>query len=97
MIEIIKGDTQSITVILKNDGTQVDFESGDTVTMEVTKRNGTTKYIDKEVTSFIDGQAIINLSTTDTNLAKATYLYKIIYDKANGERFTLISNELVIK
>ena len=97
MIETYQGDTKSITVILKSNGTQINLVSGDSITLTVKKSNSAVKYIEKIVTSFTNGQAIINLTTTDTNIEVGNYVYDIQYDKQNGERYTIISDLFVIK
>jgi predicted nucleic acid-binding protein len=97
MIEVTKGDTKSITVILKSSGVKVPFEVGDIITFTVKKRIGQlTNDIQKIVSTFTNGEAIINLTTTDTNIAIGTYQYDIQYDKENGERYTIIKGRFVV-
>ena len=98
MIEIFKGDTKSITIILKSNGVAVPFVTGDTITLTAKKNTSQiTKDIEKIVTTFTNGQAIINLTTTDTDINTGTYLYDIQYDKENGERHTIIKDKIIIK
>lgn len=96
-IDIIKGDTKTITVRLKDGETLVPFENGDVVKMYVKKTaTQTTNDIYKEVSTFTDGEAIINLTSADTSISPKIYVYLIKYYKGANEIYTIISGNFTI-
>lgn len=96
-IKIVKGDTKSITIRLKNGDTDVPFEDGDEVVMTVKKgANQTANNIEKIVDTFTNGEAIINLTTEDTSINAGIYLYTIKYYKSNNEIYTIISGNFTV-
>lgn len=86
-ITIIRKDTASLTIALDNykltDGDRVTF----TIAREVEEQ---TPLVQKVITTFDDGIAVINLMTGDTNLEIGTYKYDIQLDLADGRRDTII-------
>lgn len=96
-IELTKGDSKSITVIIKSNGVKVPLVSGDIVYFSARQKPSQTTYdIQKTITSFTNGEAIITLLSVDTNIDTGTYLYDIQLSKANGEVFTIIKGDLKI-
>lgn len=89
-ITIFKQDTGSFTVGYQVDGQDISFETGDTVRMTVKKSGESTNLFEKEITSFVDGKAIISISSDDSNNASGVYQYKIKIELANGQKHTII-------
>ena len=77
-IEMINGDSETITVIFKNDGVLVPLVTGDIVDFTVKRYADNTKIeLQKRIETFTDGRAVIVLNPEDTiNLAGA-YEYDI--------------------
>lgn len=93
-ISMVRGDSESLTIrLIEEDGTtQFDFESGDTVYFTVREALGsTTTTIQKVVTGFLDGVAVIELVPSDTNnLFFRTYVYDIQWTRADGQIKTIV-------
>ena len=84
---VIKKDTVSFTVSLDN----YILSDGDKVTFTVAKKLEQEKpIIQKVVTSFVDGVAIVTLDSIDTDIEIGTYLYDIQIDLASGVIDTII-------
>ena len=80
---MIRGDTESITVKQEKDGEEIPFETGDTVTLTVKKLADQPTLIEKKITSFEDGKAIIQFLPEDTKELKFG-IYKYDIQKSNG-------------
>jgi len=92
-ISMVRGDSESLTVrLFDEDGDQVNFETGDTVYFTVRYELGDSDTtIQKVVTGFINGEAIINLNPDDTSdLYFRTYVYDIQWSKADGQVKTIV-------
>lgn len=96
-IELTKGDSKSITVILKSNGVKVPLVNGDIIYFSAKQKPSELTYdIQKTITSFTNGEAIINLLPTDTNIDTGSYLYDIQLSKASGEVYTILKGKLNI-
>jgi hypothetical protein len=96
-IELTRGDSKSITVIIKQNGIKVSLVTGDKIYFSVKRKQTQTEYdIQKEVTTFSNGEAIINLLSTDTTINEGLYLYDIQYNKASGEVYTIVKGNLTV-
>lgn len=93
-ISMVRGDTEALTVrLIDEDGvTQVDFEFGDTVYFTVRDALGdTATTIQKVITGFVDGEAIIEILPADTSsLFFKTYVYDIQWTRADGQVKTIV-------
>lgn len=92
-IAMVRGDTESLTVRIFDDaGTQLNFEFGDTVYFTVREIIGdTTTIIQKVITGFTDGEAVVQIDPADTNdLFFKTYVYDIQWTKADGQVKTIV-------
>lgn len=92
-IYLRKGDNSSLVVYLVDDnGNQITFQNGDIVYLTV-KRDllSQNKIIQKVITEFTKGEALINFVPKDTkNLETRSYYYDIQYTKADGFTKTII-------
>ena len=92
-ISMIRGDSEAIKVSCKDEnGVDVHFADGDIVYFTV-KRNTRTeeKILQKIVTEFTDGVALISISPTDTReLNTGAYYYDIQLNRANGQVKTIV-------
>lgn len=96
-IELTKGDSKSITVILKSNGVKVPLGDGDIIYFSAKQKPSKQTYdIQKTITSFTNGEAIINLLPTDTNIDTGSYSYDIQLNKASGEVYTILKGKLNI-
>ena len=90
---MIRGDTETIKVSCKDaQGVDVPLEDGDTLYFTV-KRNTNTeeKILQKIVTEFTDGVALITIFPEDTKeLKTCSYYYDIQLNRANGQVNTII-------
>lgn len=79
-LTMIRGDSETITVAAEDgDGVALPFETGDTIYFTV-KANTltTTKLIQKSITAFTDGAAVIELLPEDTKpLRYGSYRYDV--------------------
>ena len=95
---MVRGDTDSITVRQEKDGEEMPFVAGDTVTLTVKKMADRPTLIEKKITSFEDGKAIIQFLPEDTKeLDFGKYKYDI--QKSNGDSVKTIIyySDFVIK
>lgn len=96
-IELTKGDSKSITVILKSNGVKVPLVNGDVIYFSAKQKLSQTNYsIQKTITAFTNGEAIIGLLPADTNIDTGSYLYDIQLSKASGEVYTILKGKLNI-
>jgi hypothetical protein len=92
-ISMIRGNTESITVKLSlADGTPKALVSGDKVYFTVKKNLlDTVKALQKIVTTFVDGAAIITLAHTDTaSMPILQYYYDVQITFADGTVKTVV-------
>ena len=91
-ITITRGDTEVITIEMKDENGAVPFVTGDTVYFTVkVDANTATKILQKTVTSFTDGKAVITLVPADTSsLAYGFYLYDVQFNRADGNVKTIV-------
>ncbi len=92
-ISMIRGDSESIIVSCKDsNGDPVPFEPGDTVYFTVKETvNTDVKLLQKQVTEFENGKAIIEILPEDTkHLRFQSYVYDIQLTKAGGVVTTII-------
>lgn len=93
-IYMTRGDYESITVSLKDtDDEPIPFNIGDTVYFTVkTDARTSVKILQKTITSFVDGNAVISILPSDTaSLNYGTYLYDIQWSRADGFKRTIIT------
>lgn len=100
-ISMIRGDSESFAVnAIDGDGVQLPFEFGDTIYFTV-KDNVSTeeKRIQKVITTFVDGEASIEILPEDTkNLYVREYVYDIQWNKADGTvRTIILPSSFIIK
>lgn len=91
-IYMIRGDSETITVSCEENGEKVYFSEGETIHFTV-KDNvySKNKRLQKIITSFVDGEAIIEIDPEDTKgLDFTTYEYDIQYTDKNGRVKTII-------
>ena len=92
-ISMLRGDTAAITVSVTDPaGASVPLEAGDIVYLTLKKSVDTeAKVLQKVVTDFIDGTALIELAPGDTNDIKpGIYMYDIQLTRANGKVYTIV-------
>lgn len=77
---------------MDQDSEQFDFENGDTVYFTVRDALGDSQTtIQKVITGFLDGKAVIILDPSDTsNLFFKTYVYDIQWTRADGQVKTIV-------
>ena len=93
-ISMTRGDSEAIKVTVKDTlGNIVPLVTGDTIYFTVRDHMmSTTKIIEKIITEFDDGQALITIDPQDTNdLRFASYVYDIQLTKENGNVKTIIT------
>lgn len=96
-LTIIRGDTCSLTLTKTSEGVEVPFETGDTFIFSAKKKLKQTTYdIQSDTFVITDGKAIINLSSTDTDVKEDDYYYDIQYTDVEGDIYTLIRGKLTI-
>lgn len=90
-IRMIRGDTEQLVVTCQlSDGTERPFEEGDTVTLTVAWPLGET-VLQKAVTSFVEGTAVILIAHVDTNeLTPGEYVYDVQLTTRDGTVATII-------
>jgi hypothetical protein len=100
-MSMIRGDSETITVTCYDtDGIQISLVSGDTIYFTVKESEyETTKILQKVITTFTDGKAIIILDPADTKSIKfKTYKYDIQLTNEDGTVTTIIPvSNFVIK
>ena len=92
-ISMIRGDSEAIKVSCRNEsGVDFPFTEGDIVYFTIKKSVYTEeKILQKIVTEFTDGVALINISPEDTRELKiGAYYYDIQLNRANGLVKTII-------
>ena len=92
-INMIRGDSQVITVSCKDsNGIVIPFETGDTIYFTVkTSVYSEPKIMQKVITEFVDGNAIINIAPIDTKLLDfRCYYYDVQFSKTDGTVTTII-------
>ncbi len=92
-LSMIRGDTETLTVACQNTaGEAVPFVDGDIVYFTVKKSvRDEEKALQKIVTDFLEGEAIIEIYPEDTkHLNFGKYVYDVQLTKANGDIFTIV-------
>jgi hypothetical protein len=92
-IFMIRGDTETILVSCKNsEGEPVPFVPGDTIYFTVKRSTrDEKKVLQKVVTEFQDGKAVIEIEHEDTkDLEFQTYVYDVQHTSAGGKVTTII-------
>ena len=91
-MSMYKGNTASFKVSSEIGGVDTPLVTGDTVYFTVKKStSATTKILQKIITSFIDGEAVISLDASDTSsLTAGNYVYDIQINFASGDVKTII-------
>jgi hypothetical protein len=92
-ISMIRGDSEEIKVSCRTEsGVDFHFAEGDTVYFTVKKNTNTEeKTLQKIVTEFIEGVALITIFPKDTReLKTGVYYYDIQLNRANGQVKTII-------
>ena len=93
-ISMTRGDSEAIKVTVKDTlGNIVPLVIGDTIYFTVRENLlSPTKIIEKIITEFVDGQALITIHPQDTNHLRFTsYVYDIQLTKENGSVKTIIT------
>ena len=91
-ISMIRGDTEAMTVACTEDGVARSFVTGDTVYFTVKKSvSDTVKILQKVITNFTDGKALIDILPIDTKTLDAKpYMYDIQIVFSNGTKKTVV-------
>ena len=90
---MIRGDSESLTISMEtNEGFDEYFKDGDIVYFTVKETIATDKKIlQKIITSFVDGKAIIEILPTDTqDLRVKDYVYDIQLTKGDESVTTIV-------
>ena len=92
-LTITRGDTDNITVTIKENDIQVPLVDGDTVYLTVKKSiNDKVIILQKIITAFTEGSAFITINPIDTDdLAFSDYVYDIQLTKVDGTITTLVT------
>ena len=92
-LTMIRGDSESITLLLKKDGEIIPFNQGDTVYFTVKQSPNTDKIMmQKIITTFDeDGSCTIEINPDDTkNFSFRDYVYDIQLNDSNGRVTTIV-------
>lgn len=92
-LSMVRGDTENIFIAFTNEtGTPIPFVTGDTIYFTVKKSVDTTeKVMQKIITEFQDGKAVVGISHNDTkDLDYGCYYYDIQYTMLDGTVKTII-------
>lgn len=92
-LSMIRGDSESIILSLKEDGNMIPFNQGDTVYFTVKQSSNTDKIMmQKIITTFNeDGNCIIEIYPDDTrDFSFRDYVYDIQLNDSNGRVTTII-------
>lgn len=91
-MEMFKGDTGSFTLKIAKNGADYDFVTGDVVAFLMKRTLDQETYtISKEITTFVNGAAVITLEPADTtDLDTGPYFYSIKYTDDTGVVNTLV-------
>ena len=93
-ISMTRGDSESLTV------KGLSLVHGDIIYMTArTNVNSVTKELEKKITEFVNGEAVIGITPEDTkNMRFMTYVYDIQLTRADGSVTTIIKeHELKIE
>ena len=92
-ISMTRGDTEAMTVSCTEDGVSRAFVTGDTVYFTVKKSaSETEKILQKVITSFTGGKALIDILPTDTKMLDTrAYVYDVQIVFSNGTKKTVIT------
>lgn len=99
-ITMINGDSETITVnAIDIEGLPAAFMPGDTVYLTIKKSTyDATPIIQKIITEFVDGEAVIEFNPVDTINLSGGYTYDIQLNRANGSVTTIIPpSQLIIE
>lgn len=91
-IVVTRGDTEVITIEMSDENGAIPFVTGDTVYFTIKiDANTATKVLQKTVTTFTNGKAVITLLPADTSsLAYGFYVYDIQFNRADGNVKTIV-------
>ena len=92
-LSMIRGDTEAISIAAEDgDGVAIPLVAGDTIYFTVKENTETDdKIIQKIVTEFTLGEALITLFPADTkDLEAGVFVYDIQWTKASGEVRTIV-------
>lgn len=91
-ISMTRGDSETITVSIRKDGEDIPLVAGDTVYFTVKNdANTEDKVLQKVVTEFDDGKAIIEILPGDTkHLPFTEFVYDVQLTKTDGGITTII-------
>ena len=91
-MDMTRGDTESIVVTLQKDGEVVPLKNGDTIYFTVKiDENTEDKEIQKVITEFVDGKAVIDIEPKDTkHMHFGEYVYDIQYTDRSGNVKTIV-------
>lgn len=89
---MIRGDTEAMTVSCTEDGVARSFVTGDKVYFTVKKTTSATeKVLQKLITTFTDGKALIDITPADTKTLDAkSYFFDIQVIFSNGTVKTVL-------
>ena len=85
---MFRGDSETLTVLARDKATKAPtaLVAGDTVRMTVRRSEGARISLQKVVTAFVDGKALIQILPADTSgLTPGRYVYDIEVTFASGE------------
>lgn len=92
-VSMIRGDSETITVSCMNeDGSDLLFVEGDTIYFTIKENTKTAeKLVQKVITEFNDGKAIIEIIPSDTKPLKyQTYVYDVEWITTSGTVTTIV-------
>lgn len=92
-LKMVRGDTESITLTCTDEsGLPIPLVEGDTIYLTIKKRlRDVDKILQKIVTTFTDGNAVITIDHVDTNtIDVGMYIYDIQLTRADGTVTTII-------
>ena len=88
--EWVIGDTWTKTITVELNGVKRSLVNGDHVYLTMEDPDGV-EVINKDITSFTDGNAVVELVSSDSkDLDEGVYKYDIVVVYADGDRYTLI-------
>jgi len=99
-MEMVRGDSETVSVWLEDDNGHAPFVTGDTVYFTVKQdKFSTEKAFQKTVTTFVDGKAFVDILPADTkNMEFGRYFYDVQITFANGEVKTIVPcSQFVLK
>jgi hypothetical protein len=99
-LTITRGDSESLTIRCIDKATKevIPFQTGDTLYFTVKTSTGTSvKSLQKVITLFSNGIAIIDILPEDTqNLKGGTYVYDIQWNKQSGQVKSIVKTSKFI-